>query len=248
MLPTTNKEFYDLVGNEKLLIEFLVDNKIVPKKAICPNVNCKLPKDNHLVFYENRLHYKCYWYKCKRRWAVNSNIFNLFHESKLSTAKILEIIWYWAWNTTAIETALHTKNDRKTIYTWFKKIRNVCQLNLMNAPAMGGPEWQIQIDESLFQGRRKYNRGRLRKGDKRPTEDLELESNDEWRDLEPTNKRNYGKRVSGPWVFGLVAQRISDIANDAELKLSNKAARKGVIRRYQSKAERRALYKYKYFY
>ncbi|KAF6203578.1 hypothetical protein GE061_001910, partial [Apolygus lucorum] len=34
---------------------------------------------------------------------------------------------------------------------------------------MGGVGTEVQIDESLFQGKRKYNRGRLLRSDRRPT-------------------------------------------------------------------------------
>src|SRR5277367_5247300 len=53
----------------------------------------------------------------------------------------------------------------------------------------------IQIDEARFAGRRKYNRGRVLQGDRMASsEDSEAEVQ---------NNRNHGKRVDGPWVFGL---------------------------------------------
>jgi hypothetical protein len=238
--PTTNQAFYELVNNEQKLLQFLVDNKIVPRSSRCTSGKCKMPNDNKLVMFDRRLHYKCNWSGCRNRWAVNSNIFNLFSESKMSVAQILEIIWYWSWNNTATVTSFHTKHAYRTILSWFKKIRNVCYLKQLSAPAMGGPGWQIQIDESLFHGRRKYNRGRLRKGDKKPKEPTEVVAGE----VEGVvNKRNYGNRVDGPWVFGLVAQKISDIKNDEEIKLRNREARRVVIRQIHSKAQRRVLHK-----
>jgi hypothetical protein len=218
----TNKELYELIGSEAKMLKFLVDNKLVEKRSKCPNEACPSKSDNRLVFFGGRLYYKCNWYKCTRRWSVNSNIFNFNEYSKLTVAQILEIIWFWSWNTTALVTAEQTKHSYPTILGWFKKIRDVCELNLLNASPMGGPGWEIQIDESLFQGRRKYNRGRLRKGDKKPKElvsvaKLKKQLGDRMVNL-ATNKRNYGNRVSGPWVFGLVAQKISDIQQDASIK------------------------------
>ena len=53
----------------------------------------------------------------------------------------------------------------------------------------------IQIDESKFAGRRKYNHGRILNGDRAAAEE------------DPTpvdNHRNHGQRIDGPWVFGLI--------------------------------------------
>ena len=54
----------------------------------------------------------------------------------------------------------------------------------------------IQIDEARFTNRQKYNRGRLLEGDKA------LNTENETADVQ--NRRNHGRRIDGPWVFGLL--------------------------------------------
>ena len=54
---------------------------------------------------------------------------------------------------------------------------------------MGTQENPVEIDETRFAGRRKYNRGRLLKGDKR------ADSTDSEADVE--NNRNHGRRIEG---------------------------------------------------
>ena len=53
----------------------------------------------------------------------------------------------------------------------------------------------IQIDEACFAGKRKYNRGRLLRGNRVPQS--------EHSDALLENNRNHGSRIDGPWVFGL---------------------------------------------
>jgi len=72
----------------------------------------------------------------------------------------------------------------------------VCTKVIENKGQMlGTAEEQIQIDEAQFAGKRKYNRGRLLKGNRVP------QSEDSDALLE--NNRNHSRRIDGPWVFGL---------------------------------------------
>ena len=76
-------------------------------------------------------------------------------------------------------------------------LRDVCARMFVEAQLMGGEGCIVQIDESLFAGKRKYNGGRLLAQDvgARPG---------------PRGGRrrtSYGDRMVGPWVFGMLLIR-----------------------------------------
>lgn len=118
---------------------------------------------------------------------------------------------------------LMTKRGKSTIHTWWKKCRDVCRKVIALEPKLRGTfTAPVQVDESYFAGRRKYNRGRLLARDKRnPAEEaarLEMDMSDilGWgKDRVPIQKeeanlrsgRNYGRRIVGPWVVGLYQSR-----------------------------------------
>jgi len=63
--------------------------------------------------------------------------------------------------------------------------------------------YKYEIYESLFQGKRKYNRGHLRLGDRQPREEIvESGSSSSDTDTEITN-RNYGVRVQTTEAVGV---------------------------------------------
>ena len=109
---------------------------------------------------------------------------------------------------------------------------------------MGGPGYSVQIDESLFRARRKSNKGRLKPGDLIPKESAldRLKA----RNMAKNNSghRNYGKRVTGPWVFGLVVQKQSDLNEIQQLKIKNTANRKNsATQQIPDKDKRKLVYK-----
>lgn len=71
----------------------------------------------------------------------------------------------------------------KTVIDWRSYAREIMSGELEVAPSMGGPNDIVEIDESLFRGRRKYNRGRLLLGD---------------------------RRGEGPWVLGIYLVRTGE--------------------------------------
>ena len=92
-----------------------------------------------------------------------NNIFSLIKCTYFKFTKIFEIFCYWSWNTTV---------NSSTVQKWFNKIRKCCYYKMLCASLMGGPGYSVQIDESLFRGKRKYNTGRLLNGDEKPQEIL----------------------------------------------------------------------------
>jgi hypothetical protein len=111
--------------------------------------------------------------------------------SKLSISVILLLVWCWAKGMTIKMTkevlCPLIGNCNRVCVDWFNYMREILLNRLQDAPAMGGPGQIVQIDESYFSGRRKYNRGRILQGNRAPPA-----------------RQNYGRQILGPWVFGMV--------------------------------------------
>lgn len=116
--------------------------------------------------------------------------------SNLKLHEILELVLMFVMEI-PMETAVTlTGISKPTIVDWYNMCREVCSSIVRDRSPMIGTHLEpIQIDESRFAGRRKYNRGRILDGDQ------PAESEDDLADVQ--NRRNHGRRIDGPWVFGL---------------------------------------------
>lgn len=112
--------------------------------------------------------------------------------SQLPIKIVFAIMYLWCKGLSLKQTrdmlvGLVAQISKEAVIDWRNYIRDVCKSALNDAPPMGGPGEVIQIDESLMRGKRKYNRGRLLLGNQGGG-----------------RGRNYGQRVVGPWIFGMV--------------------------------------------
>jgi hypothetical protein len=233
--PKTQKQFYTFIGNLLTLGLFLEENKLFSKPK-CQSKKC-VNKPNHLSLVEEKdnLKYRCT--RCGSFYYIKSNLFTLVSSRNISIQKILELIWHWSNKQTNKFITKNLDLNSKTVRLWINKIRQLLFNKLMYSKPMGGPGYRVQIDESLFRGRRKYNRGRLLLGDKKKYDNNDSVS-------QTTSKRNYGKLVNGPWVFGLVCQKISDINKLKNAKLiKQKRINNYIKKNFSNKHVRRNLYR-----
>ncbi|EEC12555.1 hypothetical protein IscW_ISCW024560, partial [Ixodes scapularis] len=79
---------------------------------------------------------------------------------------------------------------------WKNFIREAVADELASRPPLGGVGQVVQVDESLFRGKRKYNRGRLLAGDNVPGC-----SSDHYR----------GTVDKGPWIVGLISESTGEL-------------------------------------
>jgi len=106
-----------------------------------------------------------------------------------------------------------TGQSKNTVVNWFNLCRDVVIYKFDKRSKLDEKDVIVKIDESLFKGKRKYNRGRLRCGDIRPNEVTENDSDDSDDTEEDNNSnntvgsKNYGTCVSGQWVFGLCCKK-----------------------------------------
>lgn len=160
---------------------------------------------------------------CKTSLSPRTNGFTTYFDDlgrsncRIAPEKSLQLIYYWTCRRPLIDTIEGLGVTDKTVIDWYNFCRVVCQKANQRAHVrlLGNgqnraaneetPDVVIQIDECLLRGKRLYNRGRYLTGDNNiPIEDLA-----EWQQLNDANPdqmnqaRNYGRRITGPWIFGM---------------------------------------------
>ena len=89
-------------------------------------------------------------------------------------------------------------------------------------PPKGGNGYEWQIDKSYFIVKRKYNVEKFKTGDypsKESVQDKLIRITDS---ANNSSKKNYGSKVNGPWVFGMVQQKKSTLNKNKEIERNNK--------------------------
>ena len=116
----------------------------------------------------------------------------------LSLCEILELVFLFVLDIPMSIATAFTGKSANAVTDWFNMCREVCSAIVSHQrpeKMVGTMDSSIKIDEARFASRRKYNRRRKLNGDNAP---LSEDS-----DAEQENNRNHGRRIDGPWVFGL---------------------------------------------
>lgn len=148
-------EVTDICKDQLGVIEYLQGQSIVHADVQCIPCQhpCRLQKDSaKLSWYV----WRCY--KCKKKQSVLKDSF--LEGSKISPAKFVYLVFYWA-TTTPLQTTMHHLDiATNTGVDYYQFLRDICSWKLLQTPAqLGGLGKEVQIDESLLV-KAKYCRGR----------------------------------------------------------------------------------------
>lgn len=194
------------IATELSCVSFLRNRCVLPAFVSCPGkrkalVKCGSRMKQNIRSRNDRMqvYWRCTNYKCNTTRSVRgSSSFLTFMDrtlkcrSSLSLSKILEMLYLFIHTRCTIDMAVRmTGCARKTVCDWWNLFREVCTIALTHELLLVGTASDpVQIDESYFQGKRKYHRGRLLS--------YEQTSNGH-----SHGGRNHGSRIEGPWVVGL---------------------------------------------
>ncbi|XP_050065799.1 uncharacterized protein LOC126554818 [Aphis gossypii] len=227
--------YRNIIFNDESCVKFLKERGLLPNSNVCTKLNAtgevcggdmketlknsrKRDANGQLV---KTKYMRCQTRGCQKWQSIRSqNPFFTYmdkngkNKSGLSLCEIIELVWCWVNKFKVAQTEKITGRGHHTVSDWFNLCRDVVAEQFNKRGKMGGKGLIVQIDESIFQGKRKYNRGRLRLGDCKPVdnEDTDGKTTDSSEDNsneenQNDQNENYGSRVQGPWVFGMCCLR-----------------------------------------
>ena len=135
-------EILTLIHSCHAVFTFLVDRGLLAARRRCSCGNeMVLRSDNS----DDGYHWECPVNHCRKRRSIRAGSF--FEDSKIPLHRWLYIIWLWS---------IEESN---------KKVSLLAGLSLRTVVIkLGGRGKTVEIDESMFGHKRKYNRGRIGKG------------------------------------------------------------------------------------
>ena len=106
--------------------------------------------------------WRCTNQRCPKRHTYRTmRTGSFFDKSRVPLGKWLYIIYLWSHQTKVSTTVKQVEIGEKTVIQMYQYLCDVCTTKLLNTPIqLGGQDVVVQIDESLFKYKSKYNRGR----------------------------------------------------------------------------------------
>ena len=143
-------------------IDFLKRKCLLAQNAWCPSCGTAMHWQKCSKLSDG-YQWRCPRSTCRKKLSIRNGSF--FSRSHLSLQTWLKLIYFWATDEPVMK--VHQQLDRKecstkTAIDAFNFLREVCSQSLINLGniELGGPGSIVQIDESLFNHKPKYHRGR----------------------------------------------------------------------------------------
>ena len=153
------KHLMEVTGNKATLISFLKSCKLMCTKLDCEHCGIEMLVRKYSKVSDG---YAYYCSKCKK--TSNIRIKSFFAGSRIDLGDIVMIMYLWSNGVQAFicRRLLPNLNER-TIHDWYSFCRDICIKHFDDNPTQfnkGNLQTELQIDESIFGKKRKYNRGK----------------------------------------------------------------------------------------
>lgn len=151
-------ELLTLIQSYRTIFTFLVDRGLLAATRKCHCGQQMVLRDSPNT--EDGYHWECPVHQCRKRRSIRADSF--FEDSKIPLAQWLYIIFLWSIDESNKKVSLLTGLSLRTVVTVLQKIRDICSLKILHGNIkLGGRGKTVEIDESMFGHKRKYNRGRV---------------------------------------------------------------------------------------
>ena len=154
-------ELLTLIQSYQTIFTFLVDRGLLAARRQCYRGTDMVLRERSES--EDGFHWECPTRYCRKRRSIRAGSF--FENSKLPLAQWLFIIFLWSIEESSNKVSLLTGLSLRTVITSLQKLRDICSLKIQYGDIkLGGRGKTVEIVESMFGYKRKYNRGRISRG------------------------------------------------------------------------------------
>ena len=154
-------ELLTLIQSYQTIFTFLVNRGLVAARRECDCGQEMVLRERPNT--QDGYHWECSVHQCRKRRSIRAGSF--FENSKIPLTHWLYVIFLWSIEVRSKKVAMLTGLSLRTVTRALQEIRNICSLKILYGHIkLGGRGKTVEIDESMFGHKRKYNRGRISKG------------------------------------------------------------------------------------
>lgn len=140
-------------------LKFLRSQGLLRNGKLCSQCDMWM---NHVTCHEAGDGYFWRCQSCKKKASVREGSF--FEKQRLSLSVLLTILYFFSAGVSPTDAIkmLHGAAHSNTVYDWYNLYRDIMSRSLIDTPIqIGGAGSIVEIDESKWGHKRKYNRGRI---------------------------------------------------------------------------------------